>query len=138
MPKQKSTNQRSSKPSIDEVLKFLNSLKKIPNEIVFQILRWLLAYLDHSEFEIDGIEYILIPVLKKENPSLAEKTLEFRYGLEDVKERYADIIYVEADESYHYLHTVNQKYHRGKNLNKIEKELNDDRFLRIHKKYLVN
>ncbi|WP_432738850.1 LytR/AlgR family response regulator transcription factor [Maridesulfovibrio sp. FT414] len=51
---------------------------------------------------------------------------------------YTQIIFVEAYEDYSYVHTANQKFLTSHRLKNLEERLEPHRFLRVHRKYLVN
>jgi DNA-binding LytR/AlgR family response regulator len=51
---------------------------------------------------------------------------------------YDQIIFVEADEDYTYVHTANSKYLTSHRLKNLEDRLKQYRFFRVHRKYLVN
>lgn len=49
-----------------------------------------------------------------------------------------DIIALEAYDNYSFVHTADQKYIVGSTLKTLEQKLPDDRFVRIHRSYMVN
>jgi DNA-binding LytR/AlgR family response regulator len=51
---------------------------------------------------------------------------------------YAEIVFVEANEDYSYIHTASQKYLTSYRVKNLEDRLRPHRFFRVHRKYLVN
>jgi len=52
--------------------------------------------------------------------------------------RFADIVYIEADDSHCYIHTLTKKYVMKKSLNKLLSEEFNAQFIRVHHKYAAN
>ena len=70
--------------------------------------------------------------------SIMDDRLFIRHKNELVKVFLKDILYAEADRSYCHLITENQKYFLSTTLLKIESQLPDDLFVRIHRSFVVN
>jgi len=51
---------------------------------------------------------------------------------------YSEIVFVEANEDYSYIHTSAQKYLTSYRVKNLEERLKPHRFFRVHRKYLVN
>ncbi len=55
-----------------------------------------------------------------------------------VKVNLADILYAEASDNYCYIHTTCGRYLLSQTLKSIEEKLDKERFMRVHRSYLVN
>lgn len=103
-----------------------------------------------------SVHYLIKPFHAITLHSAIEKTLEAhkkskQYDFVDKKYLYlsskaghqdqvwfAEITYIEADDSHCYIHTSAKKYVLKKSLSKLLAEDLDDQFIRIHHKYAVN
>jgi DNA-binding LytR/AlgR family response regulator len=98
-------------------------------------------------YEVQAMGYLLTPISEQKFKNMMDTIVGcFRYKFYMVQRHsnvcrvpYDHILYVESDNSRCILHTTDGKqYHVYKQLNTIQKELNDQRFLRCHQSYLVN
>ncbi len=98
-------------------------------------------------YEVGAFRYMIKPFGYEEIASVMDKLVSL---IEDdtfvIQKRneikrlpYRDIVYVDSSNTKCFVHSIdNEKYVVYKRLDEIEKELNDKRFLRSHKSYLVN
>jgi hypothetical protein len=81
-------------------------------------------------------------VFKKKMPSshsfFFEDSLFIRSNSALVKLKFEDIIYLEADANYTQIFTEGKKYIIRASLKDLEEKLNDRRFARVHKSFLIN
>ena len=76
---------------------------------------------------------------EKKSTSLNKKYLFLKGKSDNVdKIRLNEILFLETDGNYCFLHAVNRKYILKKSLNKILQEDLDDNFIRIHHRFAVN
>lgn len=76
---------------------------------------------------------------EKKNTSLNKKYLFLKGKSDNIdKIRLDEILFLETDGNYCFLHVVNRKYILKKSLNKILQEDLDDNFIRIHHRFAVN
>ncbi len=139
-------------------LEFLKTLKNPPLVIITT------AYQEYalSGYENDVIDYLLKPIrferfLKAVNKareqlelrksaqpqnsiSLPKNQKEFCFiksGYKSEKVFYKDILYIEGQKEYIYIHTKEKKYVKLQSMSSFMTELPDDEFIRIHKSYIV-
>jgi DNA-binding LytR/AlgR family response regulator len=58
-------------------------------------------------------------------------------GYKSEKVFYKDILYIEGQKEYIYIHTKEKKYVKLQSMSSFMTELPDDEFIRIHKSYIV-
>lgn len=139
-------------------LEFLKTLKNPPLVILTT------AYQEYalSGYENDVIDYLLKPIrferflkavnkareqleLRKSVPQqinipLPKNHKEFCFiksGYKSEKVFYKDILYIEGQKEYIYIHTKEKKYVKLQSMSSFMTELPDDEFIRIHKSYIV-
>lgn len=139
-------------------LEFLQTLKNPPLVILTT------AYQEYalSGYENDVIDYLLKPIrferflkavnkareqleLRKSaqpqiNISLPKNQKEYCFiktGYKSEKVFYKDILYIEGQKEYIYIHTKDKKYVKLQSMNSFMTELPDEEFIRIHKSYIV-
>ncbi len=139
-------------------LEFLKTLKNPPLVILTT------AYQEYAlnGYENDVIDYLLKPIrferfLKAVNKareqlelrksaqpqnsiSLPKNQKEFCFiksGYKSEKVFYKDILYIEGQKEYIYIHTKEKKYVKLQSMSSFMTELPDDEFIRIHKSYIV-
>lgn len=127
---------------------FINGLKTKP-DVIFTT-----AYRDYAieGFELNAIDYLLKPIvferffkaiekfttLKKANLTSERKSFIYvQIKKKNVKLILDDILYIESIKDYIRIHLNNDKIMLKHGLTAFEEKL-DDRFLRIHRSYLVN
>lgn len=114
------------------------------------------AYSEYAvnAFELEAIDYLLKPFsfdrfrkavekglkLLKEGKPTDNASPHLKISIESATHLllFTDIQFVSADNKTCIIHTVEKDYQANRLLKDIEEALPNDRFLRIHKKYLVN
>lgn len=99
-------------------------------------------------FDIGAVHYLVKPCSTQEIDkavtrclkliSTEDQYLEVLVDREKKKILYSQINVIESQNRYCVIHTVNAQYRTYQQLNDIEEELNDARFLRCHRSYLIN
>ncbi|MBQ2752501.1 MAG: response regulator transcription factor [Firmicutes bacterium] len=98
-------------------------------------------------YEVGAFRYMIKPfgyeeiaaVMDKLVSSIEDDAFVIHKRNEIIRLSYRDIVYVDSSNTKCFVHSIdNEKYVVYKRLDEIEKELNDKRFLRSHKSYLVN
>ncbi|MBE6009026.1 MAG: response regulator transcription factor [Lachnospiraceae bacterium] len=98
-------------------------------------------------YEVEACRYMIKPFGYEEIASVMDKlvsaieddTFVIHKRNEIIRLPYSDIVYVDSSNTRCFVHSMdNERYVVYKRLDEIEKELNDKRFLRSHKSYLVN
>ena len=85
---------------------------------------------------VEKEEEVITPA--EDHISIMDDRLFIRHKNEMVKVYLKDILYVEADRSYCHLITEDQKYFLSTTLLKIESQLPENLFVRIHRSFVVN
>ncbi|NJB83739.1 LytR/AlgR family response regulator transcription factor [Wenyingzhuangia aestuarii] len=102
-------------------------------------------------FELNALDYLLKPItferflnavnklqtLAISNP-IAEQSITVKSGYDLHKLKLNDIIYIESDSEYVIFHTNTQKVMSNQTLKALEKTLDANLFLRVHRSYIVN
>lgn len=98
-------------------------------------------------YEVEATGYLLKPYSYEKLCTVMDRVIkDYEINVYRIRQRnsmvkviYKDILYVESNNSKCILHSDDgSSYVIYKRLNKIEEELNDNRFLRCHQSYLVN
>lgn len=98
-------------------------------------------------YEVGAFRYMIKPfgyeevaaVMDKLVSSIEDNAFVIHKRNEVIRLAYRDIVYVDSSNTKCFVHSIdNEKYVVYKRLDEIEEELNDKRFLRSHKSYLVN
>jgi two-component system, LytTR family, response regulator LytT len=118
----------------------------------------------YSEYAIDGfgvnaIDYLLKPLgyreflksankakrilevasSKKNSPDANLEQLYVKSGYKTVRVSLSDIVYIEGEREYVSIHMINGKSHMSLiSLRSLEEQLPTNRFMRIHRSYIVN
>ncbi len=109
----------------------------------------------YSEYALDGYElnaldYLLKPItferflvavnkIQSKNESLdTEDTLTIKSGYDLYKVKYEDILYIKSDSEYVVYHTLERRIMSNQSLASLEKVLPSDRFIRVHRSFIVN
>jgi DNA-binding LytR/AlgR family response regulator len=134
----------------------LEFIKNIRTDTKFVITTAYREFAAES-YELDVLDYLLKPVsfsrflktAQKLRPAIpaenqtdgitgTEKTFVFlKVDKKHVKIRYDEIFYIESVKDYIQLYTTAGEYLVHKSMNSIEDELPSDRFLRIHRSFLI-
>ncbi len=137
-------------------LEFIASLSKTPEVIFTTAFRQFAA----DAFDLDGLDYLIKPIgfprfLKAVNKYVERfgqqkdlpliglpggheaRSFFIRSGYEMVKIEVDQIQYIESLKDYVQIYLPDKKYIYKARISNLEEELADDRFLRIHKSYLV-
>jgi len=136
-------------------LEFLRSLKQPPAVILTTAYRQYAL----EGFELDVVDYLLkpvsfermmkaidkfyhlrrsqeFPVPAKESP--AEGTITIRAERKNILLHYDDILWIMSMKDYVQIFTNDKKYITQLSIGELEKQLPEERFLRIHRSYIVN
>ena len=98
-------------------------------------------------YEVNAYRYLMKPINKDKLFEIIDyfyvspiinKYFFFEYDKDTIKCEYNDIIYIEAMGHYINIKTINKEYQIKSPFNEICKELNDKRFIKCHRSYLVN
>ncbi|PWK17591.1 LytTR family two component transcriptional regulator [Arcicella aurantiaca] len=86
------------------------------------------------------IENVINDFSKEQASLLLNKKHLFLKGNTNSIEKLAfdEIMYLEADGNYCFIHSINRKYIQKKSMTKILEDINDDSFVRIHHKFAIN
>jgi DNA-binding LytR/AlgR family response regulator len=86
------------------------------------------------------IEKVINDFNKEQNSIFLNKKHLFLKGNANNIEKLSidDIMYLEADGNYCFVHSTNRKYIQKKSMTKILEDINDNTFIRIHHKYAIN
>ncbi|MBY8963210.1 LytTR family DNA-binding domain-containing protein [Flavobacterium sp. D11R37] len=135
----------------------LNELEVIP-KIIFST-----AYEEYAikAFNVNAIDYLLKPYTKQRfadaiqkaatinNPYNIEKLLEtvsykaytdnvlVQKGYTLINLPVSEIVYIEAQNDYAFVHTAKDAYITQKGIGEIEKKLDPDKFIRVHRSFIV-
>ena len=137
-------NLSETKTGLD-VAQLINAERKIP--FIF-----LTSYSDKKTFKeaiaLKPEAYLIKPFSKmdlfttleiiKARTLDAEKFIVIKDGYLSIKIKYCDIIYLQSENVYVNVKTVEKTYLVRNSLDKFLEELNDSAFLRIHRSYAVN
>lgn len=98
-------------------------------------------------FDVSALHYLLKPVDEKKfclvldraagNLSQRQRTVLVVHGEGSVKVALSDIVYVEAENVYVSVHTMDEKYRMRMALGKFAQQL-DDTFFKVHRSFIVN
>jgi len=131
-------------------LQFVKSLRISPMVI------FVTAHRDYALncYEVSPIDFLLKPIdlerflqsiekvrLKYLNPSETvsiEPYFFVRENLTYVQIRYEDVLYMKAQENFLQIVTITKSFLPILSITKMEEQLKGDRFLRVHRSYLVN
>ncbi len=135
-------------------LDFLKSLRKYPDVIIttayeeyalksydYQVTDYLLKPIEFSRFLIAVNKFI---ELKKSvnhiNTDIKENnaSMHFNVNKKLVKVFLNDILYMESQKDYLHIHTMHKKIITKMQINEIEKLLNKDHFIRIHRSFIIS
>ena len=140
---------------LDIQLPGLNGLEFLKRVFVRPMVIFTTAY---PQYALDGYEhgvldYLLKPVSPARLQQACRKALEwrqfyFRVGedagyfyikSDGITERiaYLDVVYIEGANNYVYVHTINKKLMAYLTLKGIERQLPADRFIRVHKSFII-
>ncbi|MDR1543208.1 MAG: LytTR family transcriptional regulator DNA-binding domain-containing protein [Prevotellaceae bacterium] len=116
---------------------FAEFLMFLPLEILVSILLfWLLIYYFKSKEKSGEIEQIE-PILQKKNTEIIEQ-IAVKTGQNLNIVAVNDIFYFSADGDYVQIHTESKKFLKEQTMKYFAEHLPVDRFLRIHRSYIVN
>ena len=139
-----------------EVLSGLETARKI-REYSQVPIAFVTAYISYSleGYKVNAIRYILkemdsfqaglcecLDTIMNQNDTMTSKTfvLDFREGKKEISIK--DLVYIESRHHYCYFHVQNGEkvkiYSKRDKLDEIEKQLDNEALLRIHKSCLVN
>jgi two-component system, LytTR family, response regulator len=140
-------------------IEFMRSLEN-PPAVIFTT-----AYRDYAieGFELNALDYLVKPIsfqrfLKAANKAQSHFEMqrqnltkptevppaagpEFFFIKSDgqfIKIKLADVLYFESEKDYVFIHTEQKRYLTLLSLKQLEKELPPERFLRVHRSYLVS
>lgn len=134
-------------------LDFLKSLRHPPSVI------FTTAYREYAldGFELDVLDYLVKPISLQRFMKAANKAQEFfkfqkqggpknsgdapyffiKTDRKYIKVYFEDILYVEGLKDYVFIHTPNEKHLVLISLKNVENQLPSDRFMRVHRSYIV-
>ena len=131
-------------------IEFLKALNVIPQVVIYSSQE---KYALES-YEYDVTDYLLKPVHygrflkavtrakerfeKKENPVKQSTEIFIKNNSSLVRVKYDDILWIEALENYVVLNTFMEKYTIHFTMKSIADRMPSDRFMRIHRSYIVN
>jgi len=129
-------------------IEFLNSFNILPQVIIISSKGKYAI----NAFEYDVTDYILKPfsysrfckAVNKAAERKKSKTQEsateifIKHNNSLVKLKYSDILWIEAMENYININTFTEKYTMLFTMRAIEEKLPEEKFLRIHRSYIVN
>ncbi len=78
-----------------------------------------------------------IALFKEEVNTTLHDEMFVRDGNAWVKVKFADILYLQADDNYTFVFTTDKKFMLSHTLKAVEDKLPHDRFMRIHRSYLI-
>lgn len=122
------------------------ALKKELNDCIFVLQTSFMEYAIEG-YETGAFRYLLKPVQKNDVLKIfaeiyerksREKMVVFKTSEEEICAKIADILYIDAEDKYLMVHTVDDNYLIRGSLGDLEEELSEFGFYRIHRKYLVN
>lgn len=136
-------------------IEFMRSLEH-PPAVIFTT-----AYRDYAieGFEMNALDYLVKPIsfqrfLKAANKALSyfemqraqvpvEQAVESGYFFiksdgQFIKIRLDDVLYFESEKDYLFIHTTQKRYITLLSLKQLEKELSPDKFLRVHRSFIVS
>jgi two-component system LytT family response regulator len=116
------------------------------------------AYAEYAlqGFELDVTDYLLKPIpfdrflqavnkvvrnMESSKTNTAENEKDFLFaktGYKSVKINYKDILYIEGLKEYVGIHTEDARFLKLDSLLNLEKSLPSDKFLRVHKSFIIN
>jgi two-component system LytT family response regulator len=128
---------------------FVRSLRK-PPAIIFTT-----AYADYAatSYELEAVDYLVKPItferftqainrylrLQEKEPTPEEKDFLFiKESGKLVKVFFAEILFIEARKDYLLVQTAQRRYLTHFTMKAMEEELPADRFIRIHRSYIVS
>jgi DNA-binding LytR/AlgR family response regulator len=135
---------------------FIRSLED-PPEVIFTT-----AYRDYAieGFELNALDYLVKPISFQRFLKAANKALSFfemqRQAFEKpvaglvqdyffiksdgqfIKIKLEDVLYFESEKDYVFIYTEQKRYLTLLSLKQLEKELPPERFLRVHRSYLIS
>jgi DNA-binding LytR/AlgR family response regulator len=131
-------------------IEFLRALNVIPQVIIYSSQE---KYALES-YEYDVTDYLLKPVTyarfikavnrarerfeRKENPVKQSTEIFIKNNSSLVRVKYDDILWIEALENYVVVNTFKEKYTIHFTMKSISDKMPSDRFMRIHRSYIVN
>jgi len=131
-------------------IEFLGALNVVPQVIIYSSQE---KYALES-YEYDVTDYLLKPVeydrflkalgrveerIERKEPPVKESTEIFiKNNSSLVRLKYDDILWVEAMENYVVLNTYTDKYTIHFTMKALSEKLPDDKFMRVHRSYIVN
>ena len=130
-------------------LEFLRSLNKKP------LVIFTTAYSEHAvtSFELDAVDYLLKPfslarfvkactkaneLYQFRNNHQSQDYIFIKTGYEQVKVRFDDIFYIEAEGNYVNVVSRNGKYLTRMTFTEMESLLPSNKFVRLHRSYIVS
>lgn len=130
-------------------LEFLRSLNKKP------LVIFTTAYSEHAvtSFELDAVDYLLKPfslarflkactkaneLYQFRNNQQSQDYIFIKTGYEQVKVRFDDIYYIEAEGNYVNVVSKNGKYLTRMTFTEMEAMLPSNKFVRLHRSYIVS
>ncbi|MBQ4914714.1 response regulator transcription factor [Maribacter sp. MMG018] len=132
---------------------FLKTLENRPNVILttafseyalesydYNVVDYLLKPFSFERF-VQAVSKVKLNRLANENNSYPSETRDFVFvksGYELIKVNINDILYIRSDADYTELYTTNKKILSQEPLRYWEKDLNPNKFIRIHRSYIIN
>jgi len=130
-------------------LEFLRSLNKKP------LVIFTTAYSEHAvtSFELDAVDYLLKPfslarfvkactkaneLYQFRNNHQSQDYIFIKTGYEQVKVRFDDIFYIEAEGNYVNVVSKNGKYLTRMTFTEMDSLLPSSKFVRLHRSYIVS
>ncbi len=134
-------------------LDFLKSLHKAPKVIITT------AYRDYAveSYDLDVVDYLLKPIsferfvksidryhdrcatlVSKESCSQKSNYFYVNINKRYTKIKYDEILYIESLKDYVRIHMKDQRLIAKMNIGKIESQLPSDRFLRVHRSFIIS
>lgn len=100
-------------------------------------------------YELNALDYLLKPItferflkavhkLGKPSAERIDGSLTIKSGYDLHKVGYSEIVYIESDSEYVTYYLDQRKIMSNQRLKVLEKELPEDRFMRVHRSYIVN
>ena len=106
----------------------------------FNVVDYLLKPIEFSRFlqSIDKFYEKLFTGKKKDTEPVPDKFYFFNTDKKKIKVNAADILYIESLKDYVRIHSAEKKIVTKFQIGEIDRFLDDERFIRIHKSYMVN
>ena len=131
-------------------IEFIESLKN-PPAVIFTT-----AYRDYATegFELDAIDYMVKPISLQRFLKAANKALSHLAGQQNksqknnthffiksdgqyIKIQLDDVLYFESERDYIFIHTLQKRYMTLLTLKQLEQELPAERFIRVHRSFII-